>query len=210
MPTPPGWENADTCARLRAQVFELAGSRWAEAYERAVEIPIPWYRVQALCGLVPHAPESRVDELLRRAQAEAAKGHDEYQRIAVLTWVIEAALSRGRGMLARQVLTSALAHAPGITPLKSLAAALDLLLGVAVQIAEPEAKATADALLRVAETYCNSSSAGGRRYGKYYINVVAFRLHANFAPLGLRLIAARFGQDRAVTAFARLNSLPGF
>lgn len=206
MPEHPGWENADTCARLRTRVAELSRTKWAEAHGVAAEIPIPWYRVQAFSLLVPHAPEDRVDDLLTKAQREAAKGPDEYQRIAVLTWVIGAALARGRTAAARQILTFALAQAPAITPLRSRAAALDLLLGQAVRIAAPEARAAASALIDVAEMFCNSPKKGGRRWGKYYVNNIAYHLHDQHLHLGLQLLTARFGEQRAVAAFARRGS----
>ncbi|HYF16176.1 MAG TPA: hypothetical protein VD971_14010 [Phycisphaerales bacterium] len=198
----PGWENAEHCATLRTRACQLARTRWADALEVARGIEIPWYRAQALAGVAESAPEERVDDVLTRACSAAAEGNDAYQRVAVLAWVIEAAAARGRIEYAKRVLADALAKSAGVTPLRSRATTLELLLRAAVGLGERDARVVAVALLDAAAELRAHSGKRWRKWGASYLNRTACLL-APYPALALSLLEACLGEERAKAVFTR-------
>lgn len=199
----PGWDNAEHCAKLRSRVHALSRSRWSEALRVAAEIPLPWYRVQALATVAQAAAEDQVDGVLERARREAARDADAYRRIAVLAWVIEAALDRGRTKLAERVLRDALDQSGTINPMRSRAAALELLLQEAMKLGAADARRVAEALLDVAEDLAAHPVKRWRKWGVSYFNRVAWTLSQGRRPLAEELLTARLGAARAAAVLAR-------
>ena len=199
----PGWEDADRCARMRSRVQQLVKSRWADGLELAREIPLPWYRVQALCAVASAADDGRVDGILKEAVKQAEGDADAYRRIAVVTWVIGAAASRNRVALAKRLLREAMARSGAITPLKSRASAIELLLAQAASIGEMEARQVADALLDAAAILSKDPEKRWRKWGTSFVNRTAGILSKEHASLARDLLSARFGAESANAILAR-------
>lgn len=199
----PGWDNADQCAQMRARVHQLAPTHWAEAFKVATDIALPWYRVQALATVAKAADDDRVDAVLEKASSEAAKDTDAYQRIAVLSWVIDAALARERTAYAQRTLRSALAQSEAITPMKSRASALELLLTQATKLGEGDARQVAEALLNAAGGLAADPAKKWRKWGTSYINRAARTLSQYHRPLAEEILIARFGPERAAAILNR-------
>jgi hypothetical protein len=106
---------------------QLAASDPTRALAIARAIPDPWYRCQALTSIARAAPEKYVAQAFRQARAAAAEAPDAFQQTAVLHSTIEAALARGLGVLAEDILREALGRVPLIEPADSRAYALDLI-----------------------------------------------------------------------------------
>lgn len=199
----PGWENAEHCAYLRARVDQLVWSRWDDALTLAIEIPLPWYRVQSLARVAEAAEESRVDEVLAMALKEAAKSTDAYRRVAVLRWVIEAARRRDRKDLAETVLRGAIVESAAVTPLQSRGKAIDKLLQEAVYMGEPCARLAADALLDVAQALKADPIRRWRKWSASFVNYVVCALRKDHRSLTEELLTSRFGAERCAEILAR-------
>lgn len=199
----PGWDNAVQCAQLRTRVRQLASSHWAEALKVATEISLPWYRVQSLAAAAKAAADDRVDTVLEKALSEAMRDTDAYRRVAVLAWVIDAALSRERKNFAERVLRGAIVQSTTITPMKSRATALELLLAQATKVGERDARQVANALLDVAATLRGDPVKKWRKWGASYVNRTAWILSKEHAPLAENLLTARFGSERSAAILSR-------
>jgi hypothetical protein len=198
-----GWDNADQCARMRTRVQQLVASHWAEALKVATEISRPWYRVQALAAVASAAADERVEAVLEKACGEAARDTDAYRRVAVLAWVIGAAMSRDRTAFAERVLRGAMVQSAAITPMKSRAAALELLLAEAARIGERETRQIAAVLLDVAAALSADPIKKWRKWGVSYVNRTAGILSEDHSLVAEDLLAARFGAERAGAILAR-------
>jgi hypothetical protein len=200
---PPGWENADTCAQLRTRAGQMAARRWTEAMEIATSIPLPWYRVQAIASVAQVAPEENVDELLANARDEAQRDGDAYRQTAVLAWIIRAARVRDRDEFARRLFAEALSKMEVVTPDKSRAAALELLLAEAVLLGDREARQAGEALLEVAITLSADPIGKWRRWGRSYINRTASLLSKRDRTLAETLLEARLSAEQAAAVLSR-------
>lgn len=199
----PGWNNAEHCVQMRAQVEQLAVSQWAKALDVATEIPLPWYRVQSLATIARSADDDRVDDILEKACAEAFTDLDQFRRVAVLSWVVDAALVRNRNIFARRTLLNAAAASAEIVPAKSRGAALELLLEQAVKIGEPEGEQLANALLDVAAILATDPAKKWRKWSNSYVNRTVEILSRDHSASAKKLFVARFGLDQAVAILAR-------
>jgi hypothetical protein len=164
----PRDETGEQCAILRGRVHQLAVEHWQEAWRVASTIPLPWYRVQALCAVAQHAPPGEVTTLLRTAGQLATTCGDEYKQAAILTWVIHAAIERGCTKDAHHYLSRAIAIAPNITPDRSRAAAMELILPTAMRLGPRETKAVATLILQTAESMGRSPYKRWRKWAKTY------------------------------------------
>lgn len=199
----PSWENADLSAARRDRVHELVSSDWTGALKVATEISHPWYRVQSLAEVATAAADHRVDAILEMALVEAGKDTDTYRRVAVLAWVIDAALARDRKPFAESILQDALTQSATVTPMKSRAAALELLLKRATKVGERDARQVADALLDVAATLAADPVKRWHKWGVSYVNRTARILSRDHMPLAVSLLTARFGAERSAAILAR-------
>ena len=116
---------AGVAGRMRAG--QLAATDPTRALVIARAIPDAWYRCQALTAIARAAPDKYVPQAFRQARVAAAEAPDAFQQTAVLHSTIEAALARGLGPLAVEILREALDRVPLIEPADSLAYALDLI-----------------------------------------------------------------------------------
>ncbi len=205
----PGWDNADQCAQMRARVHQLAPTHWAEAFRVATDIPLTWYRVQALAAVAKAAADDQVGAVLEKASSEAGKDTDAYRRIAVLSWVIDAALERERKVFAQQTLRSALAQSDAITPMKSRASALELLLARATKLGEGDARQVGEALLNAAGALAADPEKKWRKWGTSYINRVARTLSQHHRPLAEEILTARYGPKRTAAILKRHGATTG-
>lgn len=201
--TGPGWENADSCAQMRARVDQLAKKSWTDAIEVARKIPLPWYRVQSLATVAMVADETRVDAILKEAIESAERDSDPYRRIAVTSWVIDAALARNREAAAKGVLERAMTEIAMITPLKSKATALELLLVRAVAIGEREARDVAAALFASAATLSSDSGKKWRKWGTSFVNRAVRILTKDYSSVAEELLTAHVGPEKAKAILAR-------
>jgi hypothetical protein len=202
----PGWDNASHAATLRTRADQLAPTNWKEALAVARSIDLPWYRAQAISYVAQHAPDDQVESLLKRAQDTAAEDTDQYRRVGVLAWVVEAAIVRNRPEYARKVLAKAHAATETVTPLKSRATALELLLQRGMPLGKIGVHEIARDLLRVAENMRSGPAGALRKWGASYINRVASYLPAVIAE---ELIAERFGAEKARAVVAKHSSALG-
>ena len=170
----PGWESAGECCGLRARVQQLARRDWAKALNEARDIPLIWYRVQSMATVVQHAPEEQVDPLLRRAIEHANTETDAYRRLAVLRWVAEAALERGRPAVARAMVERVVRESPTITPTKSRAYALESFLDVAKQVGADGP--VAEALAQAAALLMKDSHKKWRKWGKSFVRYLGMHV----------------------------------
>ncbi len=174
----------------------------------ATEIPLPWYRVQALASVAKAAPDDRVDAILDMATDEARREMDAYRRVAVVAWVIDAALARGRTEFALHSLQCALDECAGVTPVKSRAEALHLLLEQATKIGEHDTRRVAEALLDAAAALSADPVRKWRKWGKSYIHRATWTLSRAHMSLADNLLSARFGPERAAAILARHATHP--
>ncbi|MBI1191227.1 MAG: hypothetical protein GC200_11175 [Tepidisphaera sp.] len=193
----PGWENAFESAELRSRVDELVTSNWSQALKLANEIPHRWYRVQSLAKVAMAAPDDQFDTVLDTARSEASQDADAYRRVAVLAWIIDAALARGRSSTADAILRDAMSTIGTVIPDKSRAAALELLLARAIRIGDPHLRQVADALSEVAAILAADPYKKWRKWGKTYAKRIVWLLGRNHHPLAEQLLTARFGAARA-------------
>jgi hypothetical protein len=206
----PEWDKIE-CAHMRGRVTPLAQSDWQAALKLASEIPLPWYRVQSLGTIAAYAPDAHVDAILDLACAEAEKDTDQYRCLAVLAWVISAATYRGRMDFAVRLLDHVLAQAQTITPLKSRAAALELMLQRMARMGEADARRVAIALLDVAAALRKDPVAKWRRWGASYVGRVARTLYVQQRrALADELFTEQFGAERcaALRAYADARMPP--
>jgi hypothetical protein len=105
----------------RREAAQLATNEPQRAFDIAGLIPDGWYRCQAMAEIALLAPEPLSEKAFVKALEAAAAGADDYQRTAVLAWVIEAALKRRRPDIAEMALKRALALAPSVEPMNSRA-----------------------------------------------------------------------------------------
>jgi hypothetical protein len=111
----------------RAEVSRLAPSDPARALALAHAIPDAWYRAQALSFVARHAPESSVRRIVGEAIAAAYDCADAYRTVAVMSWPLGAAWSRGHHVYARAERDRVLRQAPEVEPRASRAFALQCL-----------------------------------------------------------------------------------
>ncbi len=201
----PGWDNATECAGLRNRVCDLAPSDWAAALKIAISIPLPWYRVQSLAVVVTTAPDNRVDDLLDRACRTARTDKDAFRSLAVLAWVIDAALFRDRTKEAARVLRSALAGSDKITPPSSRARALGLLVERATRVGEQNARDAANALFNTVTTLIADPFPKWRNRGLLYLKRAVVTLDRDHRTLVEDLLTAHFGPDGAAAILSRLD-----
>jgi len=117
----------------RGEASDLAPRDPKRAFEIARRIPDGWYRAQAMATIADQARDPiLVDKAFVEARAAAAAGDDEYQRAAVLAYVMLTALKLNRRALAEVLLADALALVPKVTPMASRAYALSFLWSVSV------------------------------------------------------------------------------
>lgn len=114
-------------AQQREEVVEIARSNPRHAFRRAMRIEVPWYAVQGFSWVARFAPEPIAQEAFDLALANAAKGHDTFQRTAVLAWPLRAAIETGRWDLARSIARTAVEAIPGIANFHSRAETCDLI-----------------------------------------------------------------------------------
>jgi hypothetical protein len=111
----------------RAEVDRIAPTDPARAIALARTIPDAWYRAQALSSVARHVRESSVGCTVGEAIAAAYDCSDAYNTVAVMSWPLRAAWSRGRQAYARGELDRVLRLAPEVEPLASRIFALDCL-----------------------------------------------------------------------------------
>ncbi len=111
----------------RAEVGRIAPTDPARALVLAHTIPDAWYRAQALSCIAEHARESSVGGIAGQAIAAAYDCSDAYNTVAVMSWPLRAAWSRGRQAYARAELDRVLRLAPEVEPLASRIFALNCL-----------------------------------------------------------------------------------
>jgi hypothetical protein len=111
----------------RAEVERIAPTDPARALALAHAIPDAWYRAQALSCVAEHARESSVRSIAGQAIAAAYDCSDADNTLAVMSWPLRAAWSRGRQAYARAELDRVLRLAPEVEPLASRIFALDCL-----------------------------------------------------------------------------------
>lgn len=174
----------------------------------ASEITLPWYRVQAYASVAKHGPDDQVDAMLAKATEEAARDTDEYRRWAVLAWVVEAAVERGRTPLAKRLLADALEPCTRVTPLKSRAYGLETLLERAIRVGEREAQAYGDALLDAAAALRADLAKWRQKWGRTFVNRAAYHLSRSSPGLALRILEGHFGAEEAAALLARHGSKP--
>jgi hypothetical protein len=115
----------------RNEAIGLARSNPSHAMDLARRIPDGWYRAQALAEIASGAPDQIADVAFAEAIAAAKSGPDAYQQVAVLGWVLAAALKRNEEKRAKQVAAIALPEIHRIEPPPSRAYALELLIQAA-------------------------------------------------------------------------------
>ncbi|SIO43085.1 hypothetical protein SAMN05443247_05272 [Bradyrhizobium erythrophlei] len=103
----------------RAEVERIAPTDPARALALAHAIPDAWYRAQALSWVAEHARESSVRSIAGQAIAAAYDCSDADNTLAVMSWPLRAAWSRGRQAYARAELDRVLRLAPEVEPLAS-------------------------------------------------------------------------------------------
>jgi hypothetical protein len=86
----------------RAEVDRIAPTDPARALALARAIPDAWYRAQALSCVALHVRESSVGSIVGEAIAAAHDCSDAYNTVAVMSWPLRAAWSRGRHAYARR------------------------------------------------------------------------------------------------------------
>ena len=111
----------------RAEVGRIAPTDPARALVLAHTIPDAWYRAQALSCIAEHARESSVGGIAGQAIAAAYDCADAYNTMAVMSWPLRVAWSRGRQAYARAELDRVLRLAPEVEPLASRIFALNCL-----------------------------------------------------------------------------------
>ncbi|MEH2561110.1 hypothetical protein [Bradyrhizobium sp. AZCC 2289] len=111
----------------RAEVGRIAPTDPARALALAHTIPDAWYRAQALSCVAEHARESSIGSIAGQAIAAAYDCSDAYNTVAVMSWPLRAAWSRGRQAYARAELDRVLRLAPEVEPLASRIFALNCL-----------------------------------------------------------------------------------
>jgi hypothetical protein len=111
----------------RAEVDRIAPTDPARALALARAIPDAWYRAQALSCVARHVRESSVGSIVGEAIAAAHDCSDAYNTVAVMSWPLQAAWSRGRHDYARAELDRVLRLAPEVEPRASRIFALDCL-----------------------------------------------------------------------------------
>lgn len=94
--------------QLRNRACRLASDDPMGAAEIARSIREPWFRTQALAGVLCHIEEPRVDALVAEALASADGCEDAFKRAVVATSIIRALVDRGRSPQARTALNNAL------------------------------------------------------------------------------------------------------
>jgi hypothetical protein len=160
--------------------------------------------VQSIAAVASAAPEDRVDSLLSKAAAEAGRDTDPYRRWAVVAWIIEAAVARERFPFARQLLADALEACAQITPVKSRATALEILLQRAVSVGDRESRLYAEALLDAAAILEKNQFKKWQKWGASYVNRTAQRLSdAKKSNLAMSILEARLGTERAARVLSR-------
>lgn len=111
----------------RAEVSRTAPAEPAKALVLARAIPDAWYRAQALSFVAEHIGESSVAGILNEAVAAAYDCSDAYNTVAVMSWPLRAAWSRGHRAYARRELERVIELAPEVEPRASRVFALHCL-----------------------------------------------------------------------------------
>jgi hypothetical protein len=165
----------------RQEAMQLARGNPARALELARRIPDGWYRAQALAHIAFGAPDSIADVAFAEAIAAAKTGPDAYQQVAVLRWVIMAALERGDAKRAKQVVGIALAAIPSVEPPPSRAMALGMLLEAASRLPNLREKVIAATLMHLPPERCHYFWRARRVY-----RAIALTLVEHDAPAAAR------------------------
>jgi len=182
---------------LRSDVESMAASDWEAALRLAGTIPVLWYRVQSIAIVAQHAPDEYVDAILEAAIREASLDDDAYNAIAVLNWVIDAAVSRNRPDVTRRLIDDILLRSPQISPPKSRGFALEILLERTVNMSDDLAERVANDLLDVAAVLAKDPIKKWRKWGISFVNRTTFSLSRCDPLLAERVLTTRFGADRA-------------
>lgn len=129
----------------RERVRLLVKNDVSAATRVARDIQDPWRRSQALAWVARFAGD---DTLRLAAEAEAAAGNckDQYQRTAVLAWVVAALAECDFARQAEHVLLSAVKQASDVTPAASCAEALILLLQAGMSLGPRSVQPVVDKL----------------------------------------------------------------
>ena len=136
----------------RGQVSALAKSEPERAFALARTIPDGWYRCQAMATIAGEAPDALADRTFTEARAAAAAGDDDYQRSAVLAFVLMTALRRGRKDLAAAIIDDALALIPTVEPMASRAFALSCLWSTTAHLGD---RVMRERVLAAATAHCH-------------------------------------------------------
>lgn len=196
------------CAIMRGRVWELVREKdWIQAIEVSRQIPVPWYRAQAIAHIAGRIPDlAEADRLLRDGLDIAFQGEDTYRQVAVCAWLIAAAAERGLIECAAYLIQRVQPRIHAIEPAVSRAWALDKLwqscVSLGPQSYEPLVWQLADAcsaLQRIPER-------SPRGKGRSQMAALCCTLWNVNRELAERVLSANVEPDHAARLRARITA----
>ncbi|MEO7678422.1 MAG: hypothetical protein ABIV39_16815 [Verrucomicrobiota bacterium] len=129
----------------RDQTFALAKRDPQKALQKALAIPDPWFKAQALSCVARFTDEDPI-KVATQAASAASDCSDDFKKTAVRAWEIAALAERKLITEARKALHTALIQSRSVIPFSSRAEALMLLLQASFRISHEDARGVAEEL----------------------------------------------------------------
>jgi hypothetical protein len=196
-----GWDNAAHCARSRGHAHDVARSDWKASLELARDIPLPWYRSQAISHVATVAPEEHVAALLNESLDIANSDTDSYRVIGVRAWIIEAAIARGHLETARSLVNLSIEQSSSIMPIRSRAQVVQMILDHSRSLGWETALPLGELLFDIAQQMLTSEHRRHRSWGKTYLRRAAWSLSMANSTEAHALVLRRFGPHKAQSFF---------